>query len=1463
MSKINKLRFVNLNYNHNTMKIDDETFYLDGQDTMLNLRNGGGKSVLVQMVMAPLVNKRYRALKDRTFESYFTTNTPTYIMIEWILDDGAGYLLTGMMVRKKDVLSDEDSKDKLDIINFIHEYKEKNEYDIKRIPIVEINNGKKMVKSFLNSKKLFEELKKNKEVRFNYYDMNNTVTTKNYFEKLQEYKINHKEWETIIKQINLKESGLSELFIKAKDSSGLVKSWFLPAVENKLRKDEDRIKNYRNLVKRYIEQYKANKANIDKKEKIELFNKLSEDIKNSCDEFILTIEERKGLENKIANIIRILKNNYEDKENEEKELECLINQLVEKIAELFYEEYSIKIYRKEDKIEELEEYVKELDNLVNKSEEEKKALNRKNEILECSKIHKEYQSRSQELQSLESELKILTKKKDDNTPHINNIGFTIREILNKEISDMKEKVDERKTDINVLEFEKEKLKNILNENRLLINKLKGREGFLKASLESFDKIQSNFNDKYNENIIRNISGYFNEESLLSIRRNIEDYNFDLNKNMKNITEDIFYNKEILKSKNNEKERNIKLMFDFENQLKNNESLIEELDEKVKICIDVIKYIDFGEERVFDTEDILNAFYTKIDFLEREKSKLIRQEEDILDELDKLEGGRVLELPKEIKKKLEYKDIKIIYGMEWLKKNGYSTEKNIEVVKNNPFIPYSLIMNSSEIEILKREGLDIFISNPISIINRLDLESNFLEVDQSMVSFNKLNFFVSFNNKLLDEKELIKLIEEKKQYLESIRSNIENRKNEIRFLEKKKEIIQYSKLDKEKYENVKREKTFLEKKIIEIRENEISIAREFGKIEINISELENTKKVLEENIRKNLEKINSFNELIEEYNKYKDNKDELSLIEFKIEEINKFLKENENRELEIDKTLKDINNIMVSYNNSLEKLKSEAIEFSFYKEGLFIKKDKEDLLAEFYVLNKQITASEKDLKKRREEKSRAFKEIEDELNAKANKYNVAEAEYINEVYNINRDFELKDLIEKEDKNYNYLKDKRSNILQEIASEKSNVENLYESLEKDLGKTKAKSKALLYDKNFKEEIAKLKIEKASNEKKIKEVINEKNKIDKYLIDLSQFNEFVIEKEEDIFIDIKDLDNTIGSIKRDLFEKKDLELKREAKLNNCIVDIENKDSFRNENIFKSSIQSLKSLVSKPIKFKEHLNLVINSYNSIIEKLLIDIKLIEDEEEKILDSILEYIEEVNKNISIIDDNSTININNKRVKMLNITVQDFEKNKINYRLKLKDYIEAIRERAIKELEKNNSIEEIISNNITLFKLYDEIIGVENVEIKLYKIEENRQRIISWDEVSKNSGGEGFLSAFVILTSLLSYMRKDENDIFSRKEDGKVLIMDNPFAQTSSSHLLKPLMDIAKKSNTQLICLTGLGGDSIYNRFDNIYVLNLVSSKLNNSIKYMKSEHIKGDKEEKTEIIVSSRLKIEEQTSLF
>ena len=126
MSKINAIRLINLKYNYNGIRVDDETFHLNGESTLLSLRNGGGKSVLVQMLIAPFVHKRYRDSNKRKFSGYFTTNKPSFILVEWKLDGNSGYVLTGMMVRKSQEVSDQQSQSDLDIIQFIHEYKQQN-----------------------------------------------------------------------------------------------------------------------------------------------------------------------------------------------------------------------------------------------------------------------------------------------------------------------------------------------------------------------------------------------------------------------------------------------------------------------------------------------------------------------------------------------------------------------------------------------------------------------------------------------------------------------------------------------------------------------------------------------------------------------------------------------------------------------------------------------------------------------------------------------------------------------------------------------------------------------------------------------------------------------------------------------------------------------------------------------------------------------------------------------------------------------------------------------------------------------------------------------------------------------------------------------------------------------------------------------------------------------------------------
>ena len=187
--------------------------------------------------------------------------------------------------------------------------------------------------------------------------------------------------------------------------------------------------------------------------------------------------------------------------------------------------------------------------------------------------------------------------------------------------------------------------------------------------------------------------------------------------------------------------------------------------------------------------------------------------------------------------------------------------------------------------------------------------------------------------------------------------------------------------------------------------------------------------------------------------------------------------------------------------------------------------------------------------------------------------------------------------------------------------------------------------------------------------------------------------------------------------------------------------------------------------------------------------------------------------------------------------------------------IDEVTAKSLEILKENENAQEYFGSRITTRNLYDTALGLGNVQIHLFKIEEHREYPITWGEVSRNSGGEGFLSAFVILSSLLDYMRKDESDIFAEKNEGKVLVMDNPFAQTNASHLLIPLMDMAKKTNTQMICLTGLGGESIYNRFDNIYVINLIAAGLRNGMQYLRAERLRGSKEEE---MVSARIEVDE-----
>ncbi|MBU3221744.1 hypothetical protein [Clostridium algidicarnis] len=811
-----------------------------------------------------------------------------------------------------------------------------------------------------------------------------------------------------------------------------------------------------------------------------------------------------------------------------------------------------------------------------------------------------------------------------------------------------------------------------------------------------------------------------------------------------------------------------------------------------------------------------------------------------------------------------KGINILYGMQWLKNNGYSEKKNKQLVKKNSFIPYSLIMDEGDIDALRNERLDIFTNSPIPIIKRQDIEKE-IETNNGVIDIKGVSFYIAFNEALLDEVELKHLIDDINLKKEKISKTIENIEAEIKLYSRKRNEVQYSNLSEEEYKKLKDKINILQEenknmlvKIRELQQDLIKLNQDNDNLDKEISHYKNKS---EESKRK----LQSFIELKSEYNQYKENK-------AKIAKNIGLLKDKKLSISEIEKEISIIKNnlevkkdVINSTDQLLKDIKKEELEYSDYEEGTKIIKDKEDLVSEYKALTKNISESEKSLKERLKAVRERYNETENHLIEKARYYELQEVDYINETYNLSKEKEVNSNIGVKEKEIKRLGEIIKEIQITIAVLDRDIESLYKKLRTIFNKEVALAREEVFHRDF--ELEKAKIDSENQELKNQKDVELKDKrtLENNKSSLASYSNLEVKEVLEITINYDALDEDRGRLERNLRNiDKDID-KNENILYRTIVNIQNQEVFKDTLEFNTPLNTMKELIKRPLEVLEYLTMLIESFNIQLQKLNTDIELIGEEEDNLITSMLEYIKDIHENIGMIDENSSIIIDNKRRKMLDIILDNFEENKELYKIRLKDYIETIRDNGIKILEENKNIEEYINSTITTIKLYDEVINIDSIVIKLYKVEENKQIKITWREVAKNSGGEGFLSAFVILSSLLSYTRKDESDIFSKNEGGKVLIMDNPFAQTNAVHLLKPLMDIAKKSNTQLICLSGLGGDSIYGRFENIYVLNLIKSSFNISKAYLKGEHKKGEEESEKESLIAARFDIEpsDQMRLF
>ncbi len=152
MPQINRIRVNNIKYNFGTQFYDDFMMRFSCRNSIYDLANGGGKSVLMLLLLQNLIPNCTLDDKQPVEKLFRTagTNTAIHSLIEWKLDacdihDGYRYMTTGFCARKgRDNGEEKSLRDTsgIEYFNYCIFYKEFGDNDIKNLPLC--TNGERI-----------------------------------------------------------------------------------------------------------------------------------------------------------------------------------------------------------------------------------------------------------------------------------------------------------------------------------------------------------------------------------------------------------------------------------------------------------------------------------------------------------------------------------------------------------------------------------------------------------------------------------------------------------------------------------------------------------------------------------------------------------------------------------------------------------------------------------------------------------------------------------------------------------------------------------------------------------------------------------------------------------------------------------------------------------------------------------------------------------------------------------------------------------------------------------------------------------------------------------------------------------------------------------------------------------------------------------------------------------------------
>ena len=1447
MSKIQTVRLINISYNNGNCRISDETLPFQGESTLIRLSNGGGKSVLVQMLIAPFVQKRYRNTKERPFLGFFGSKKPSFILVEWALDGGAGYVLTGMMVRKS---IERDSN--LDIISFIGEYKEPCAYDIHSLPVVDRDGRSITVKGYSACKKIFEGFKAQKRTPFFWYDMESGAQQRQYFEKLREYGIHNQEWQSIIRKINEEESGLSKLFDDAKDETGLLEKWVLPTIEDKLSGEENRMKKLQDVLSAYIREYHRKQDTIRRGEGILAFQEEAGKIQQMATAFSEAWEGKEDNLNRLIAYRRELERLRDLCQEEASLEEEEVGRLQEQFIHTEHERFSESFYEESDRMEAARENLAVLNEIIDELFQEEARLERERNILEMAEYQEEVEEAAEALARAQEALKVHQAESAQLEPERAFLGYQIRLSFDRELRGIEDRLQEgqgrEQEEEKALEGAASQVQRAAAEELSLT----GKRGQLEGQMESFSKEEKRFCSKWRADLKRL------PPSLEYAPNTLEDMQASLDASLKEEQASLDSLDERLSQNEVQIREGQERLLGLEKRLQEERLLLAEVARKAEDLAgqrqkrqEIMKASMAPEELEFDKPALLSLVQNRADSLDQQRKQLERELDAVRSELMTLQTGQNVTLSPELAQMFSSLGISLVYGLEWLEKAELGEEQKKALVRRHPLLPYSLLLLEEEVERL-REGLGkVYTAFPVPIVSRSDLARELRGEQeggerQALCREGGTYFYILFNEELLDEEALLRLTEEAKAKVLRQEGAVENKAQEYQRFLGFRDTLAGQSLTRESYEETLAEKRGLEASQEQGREAIRQLGDHLELWKKEREQMSRKRDALAASREKSLRRLEALQEYASRYEAYLPACREYFALGTRLEELSRERKEKEEARDRIRKRIEGLRTLLLELRNTKKEILKDAAPFEHFDEVPRPSSVEEETLQDLRKVRARYQAiTEKaggELRKLEEDRAWAAQRLhkmEDHLSQKAAGFQLLPPDWEGIRYSTQESNRLlrerRDVQQERDQKQR----ERADLKSAEALAKRGCDEALKAMLERCEKTDPLPREEISGGDYearKKEILKEKREHQEEKKRFEDRVRD------FQENLSALAEFEgvrptreVECEDLMGYPSQRLRAATGNYRR--AHAAGLEAVEEARksLQESVQRVADMPQFQEDFYQKPTQAMLKTeILSDPKMFQSQLDLAVGAMQTFYQTIAIDIANMDREKKEVAGITRNHVHDVHEQIGRIDRNSTIKVRGRDLKMLRIEAPRWDDN---CSLQVEQFIEEITRDGVGLLQSGGNMEEFLGHRVTTRELYNYVVGIHRVRISIYKLEANREVLLSWKDVAKNSGGEGFVSAFIVLCALLHYMRSDEiGSILGNRNEGKVVLMDNPFAQTNASHLLKPLRDMADKNNVQLICLTGLGGESIMNRFDNVLPLCLYPSALG-GVSYLKLEN--------------------------